>query len=101
MFDLISNDVDELAEILRIYDKTFSRFEKAATDKTETTATVGTPPPSWRGGGMGGEAPAKKFVILGRISRMFSVKNLYYGRDYSCKVYQSLSKNEPLKKVFI
>ena len=36
---VLCNDVDELAEILRIYDKTFTRFGlKIATDKTETMA---------------------------------------------------------------
>ena len=36
---VLSNDLDELSEILRIYDKTFTRFGlKIATDKTETMA---------------------------------------------------------------
>ena len=36
---VLSNDADELAEILGIYDKTFTRFGlKIATDKTETMA---------------------------------------------------------------
>ena len=36
---VLSNDIDELAEILNIYDKTFTRFGlKIATDKTETMA---------------------------------------------------------------
>ena len=36
---VLSNNADELAEILRIYDKTFTRFGlKIATDKTETMA---------------------------------------------------------------
>ena len=36
---VVSKDVDELAEILNIYDKTFTRFGlKIATDKTETMA---------------------------------------------------------------
>ena len=36
---VLSNDVDELAEILRIYDRNFTRFGlKIATDKTETMA---------------------------------------------------------------
>ena len=36
---ILSNDVDELAEILRIYDRNFTRFGlKIATDKTETMA---------------------------------------------------------------
>ena len=36
---VLSNNADALAEILRIYDKTFTRFGlKIATDKTETMA---------------------------------------------------------------
>ena len=36
---LLCNDIDELSEIIKIYDKTFARFSlKISTDKTETMA---------------------------------------------------------------